>query len=68
MRLASANRYIEDTDHFPGWKGELPTEPVVHKALSQHPTGETVGYGEDGKVGPGSTRLNPFLSTKGLPV
>ena len=46
-------RYIEDTDRFPGWKGELPSNVVdeATKALSQHPTGKTVGYGENGKVG-----------------
>lgn len=68
MRLVSANRYIEDTDHFPGWKGELPTEPVVRKALSQHPTGETVGYGEDGKVGLGTNQTHICLTTKGIPA
>jgi hypothetical protein len=50
VHLTSANRYIEDADRFPGWKGELPKEPIIPKALDQNPTGETVGYGEDGKV------------------
>lgn len=50
VHTVEANRYIEDTDHFPGWKGELPKEPSVPRALDQRPTGETVGYGEDGKV------------------
>eukprot|EP00884_Botryococcus_braunii_P010480 jgi/Botrbrau1/19433/Bobra.0338s0056.1 len=49
VHAVEANRYIEDTDHFPGWKGELPKEPSVPHALDQRPTGETVGYGEDGK-------------------
>ncbi len=36
--------YIEDTDRFPGWKGELPS--VAHAEY----TDGTVGYGEAGKV------------------
>lgn len=36
--------YIEDTDRFPGWKGELPS--VAHAEY----TDGSVGYGEVGKV------------------
>lgn len=48
-------RYIEDNDRFPGWKGELPgvgggVSGGQPKALSQDRTGVTVGYGEDGVV------------------
>ena len=62
-------RYIEDTDRFPGWKGELPSNMVdeATKALSQHPTGKTVGYGENGKVG---TTMPSYISLSyaaGLP-
>lgn len=49
--LGEGERYIEDTDRFPGWKGELPSAiDEATKALSQIPTGKTVGYGENGKV------------------
>ena len=37
---ANGNVYIEDTDRFPGWKGELP-RPVADN---------TIGYGEGGVV------------------
>ena len=49
---SEGERYIEDTDRFPGWKGELPGNVIdeATKALSQHPTGKTVGYGENGQV------------------
>ena len=42
--------YIEDTDRFPGWRGELPNKLVKPDALDQAPTGNTVGFGELGKV------------------
>lgn len=53
--VSSQDRYIEDNDRFPGWKGELPVagnedNPGQPKALSQDRTGVTVGYGEDGVV------------------
>ena len=49
--LGDVERYIEDTDRFPGWKGELPSLiDEATKALSQKPTGKTIGYGENGKV------------------
>lgn len=41
---ASANEYIEDTDRFPGWKGELPQQ----QPLADDPA--TIGFGESGKV------------------
>lgn len=53
VALAGAEeRYIEDTDRFPGWKGELPSDTVDRSslALSQKATGKTVGFGENGKV------------------
>lgn len=42
--------YIEDTDRFPGWKGELPNKAHKPNAVDQAPTGDTVGFGELGKV------------------
>jgi hypothetical protein len=39
-----ANEYIEDTDRFPGWKGELPQQ----QPLADDPA--TIGFGESGKV------------------
>ena len=36
--------YIEDTDRFPGWKGELPRAVEVEEAPN------TIGYGEGGVV------------------
>ena len=41
---AQANEYIEDTDRFPGWKGELPQQ----QPLADDPA--TIGFGELGKV------------------
>ena len=41
---AQANEYIEDTDRFPGWKGELPQQ----QPLADDPA--TIGFGESGKV------------------
>ncbi len=35
-------QYIEDTDRFPGWRGELPRMEVG--------VGDTVGFGELGQV------------------
>ncbi len=47
MRVIGAdtakNMYIEDTDRFPGWKGELP-----RSAEEDGPN--TIGYGEGGVV------------------
>lgn len=37
---ANGNVYIEDTDRFPGWKGELPRQAEDN----------TIGYGEGGVV------------------
>ena len=41
------DRYIEDTDRFPGWRGELP-------GSVQEELGETVGFGELGRVRAGA--------------
>lgn len=38
----SLDKYIEDTDRFPGWRGELPEHVDV-------PTSDTVGFGELGQ-------------------
>lgn len=38
----STETYVEDTDRFPGWKGELPRV--------QQPDPHSVGYGEGGVV------------------
>lgn len=53
--VLSQERYIEDSDRLPGWKGELPgvgggTSGGQPRALSQDRTGVTVGYGENGVV------------------
>lgn len=37
------DRYIEDTDRFPGWKGELPR--AMEESLE-----DSVGFAELGKV------------------
>ncbi len=39
------DKYIEDTDRFPGWRGELP-EHTIDLGV-----GDTVGFGELGQVG-----------------
>ena len=44
VSAAHANEYIEDTDRFPGWKGELPQQ----QPLADDPA--TIGFGESGKV------------------
>ncbi|KAK9797418.1 hypothetical protein WJX73_008984 [Symbiochloris irregularis] len=44
-----SQEFIEDTDRFPGWKGELPNRNLKPDALDQTPTGNTVGFGELGK-------------------
>ena len=44
VSAAHANEYIEDTDRFPGWKGELPQQ----QPLADDPG--TIGFGESGKV------------------
>ena len=36
--------YIEDTDRFPGWKGELP------RTAEEDGGPDTIGYGEGGVV------------------
>lgn len=40
----SLERYIEDADRFPGWKGELPS--IMHEEAEDG----TVGFGELGRV------------------
>ena len=49
----AAEKYIEDSDRFPGWKGELP-EAVpsqrITDALNQS-SGQRVAYGTPGGVG-----------------
>ena len=47
-----SNVYIEDTDRFPGWKGELP-RAIVDK---------TIGYGQGGVV-----YTPPFVTHETLP-
>ena len=46
-------RYIEDTDRFPGWKGELPVPIQDFKNGSDAgaaPASLTIGVGANGKV------------------
>ena len=45
-----SERYIEDTDRFPGWKGELPVPIQDFRNESAAPAGLTIGVGADGKV------------------
>lgn len=48
-----SDRYIEDTDRFPGWKGELPVPIQDFKNTSDAggaPASLTIGVGADGKV------------------
>ena len=58
--VGRTERYIEDTDRFPGWKGELPSplkdsqeaaQPAKAANDSQAPVPLTMGVGSDGKVG-----------------
>lgn len=46
-----AERYIENSDRFPGWKGELPAEPGIRPNQSQSQTtpDTSVGFGELGQ-------------------
>ena len=43
LGVCALDTYIEDTDRFPGWKGELPTTADAEYR-------DSVGYGELGKV------------------
>ena len=47
-----AERYIENSDRFPGWKGELPAEPGIRPGQTQAQTtpDTSVGFGELGQV------------------
>ncbi len=48
-----SERYIEDTDRFPGWKGELPVPILDFKNGSDAgaaPASLTIGVGANGKV------------------
>jgi hypothetical protein len=52
--MRRTERYIEDTDRFPGWKGELPV-PIqdflnANSSSGQAPAALTIGVGADGKV------------------
>ena len=50
---ASGDRYIEDTDRFPGWKGALPLpgeKPAAEAALSQEAKGVTIAVGDSESV------------------
>ena len=57
-RSAEGKRYIEDTDKFPGWRGELPQEEGATRggaaaAVAAAATGDgAVGFGELGQVLP----------------
>ena len=48
---AASQEYIEDSDHFPGWKGELPRETELSDGKIQ-----VLSYGSLEKVRPGSRR------------
>lgn len=45
-----AERYIENSDRFPGWKGELPAEPGIRPNQTQTTPDTSVGFGELGQV------------------
>ena len=52
--LRRSERYIEDIDRFPGWKGELPV-PILDFEDSNNTDASaspflTIGFGADGKV------------------
>eukprot|EP00884_Botryococcus_braunii_P010482 jgi/Botrbrau1/19435/Bobra.0338s0058.2 len=44
LQRVEAVRYIEDSERFPGWKGELPKAPPVPHALKPN---RTLSHGED---------------------
>ena len=46
----AADKYIQDSDRFPGWKGELPH--IKHGQAGEPDTVE-LAFGEHGKVGTG---------------
>ena len=46
---SAADKYIQDSDRFPGWKGELPH--IKHGQPGEPDTVE-LAFGEHGKVGP----------------
>lgn len=52
--LCRSERYIEDTDRFPGWKGELPVPLMdfqgANKSDASAPPMLTIGVGANGKV------------------
>ena len=49
---ARAERYIENNDRFPGWKGELPAEPGIrpNQTQAQSTPDTSIGFGELGQV------------------
>ena len=47
LHLGLAAEYIEDTDRFPGWKGELPR---VKNGQPGEPDSSKLAFGEHGKV------------------
>ena len=56
---AANQRYIEDEDRFPGWKGVLPSQ-LQQQPTVQEPAPETTGYGELGQVRPSSKTHGKF--------
>ena len=59
-------RYIEDTDRFPGWKGELPVPIQDFKNASDAgaaPASLTIGVGANGKVH--SSLICPYTKAAG---
>ena len=45
--VTAADKYIEDSDRFPGWKGEL---PHMKHGQPGEPDSVELGFGEHGKV------------------
>ena len=59
---AANQRYIEDEDRFPGWKGVLPSQ-LQQQPTVQEPAPETTGYGELGQVRP---TWKPYVTSQAI--
>ena len=49
--VLAADKYIQNADRFPGWKGEL---PHMKHGQPGEPDSVELAFGEHGKVGAGS--------------
>jgi hypothetical protein len=57
---SAADKYIQDSDRFPGWKGELPH--IKHGQPGEPDTVE-LAFGEHGKVGKGPNIVGLYISS-----